>query len=119
MRIADMRRSDVDLAGLMLRCRESVAEVLIVLVRPLSARVRPDVTMMIAGQTTRFTASVVPPLTAVLLPDIALPLVTGAQQSDLQVLIDVGDKTSPITGTIELAGVRGAYDALIASCQAR
>jgi hypothetical protein len=63
-----MGRSDVDLAGLMLRCRDSGTEMLIILVRALSPRSRPDVTITAAGRTTKFLATVVPPLTAVLLP---------------------------------------------------
>ena len=42
---ADISRSDLDLAGLMLRCGEKSVEVMIVVVTPLSPRARPDVTI--------------------------------------------------------------------------
>lgn len=116
MHTADMGRSDLDLAGLMLRCRDNGAEVLIILVRSLSPRARPDVTITVAGQATRFSATVVPPLTAVLLPPEAAEMAKGSWQTAAEISIEITDAQGPIKGVIPLTGLKAAYDALMANC---
>ena len=69
MHTADTSRSDLDLAGLMIRCSETSAEVVIVLVRALPFRARPHVALGKPGNETQFEATVAPPGTAVLLPN--------------------------------------------------
>src|SRR5580704_8758076 len=68
MRTADIVKSDIDLAGLMLRCAQTNFEVIIVLVRPLPPRAHPKVTVGTGGSGVEFTATVVPPGAEVLLP---------------------------------------------------
>ena len=70
---ADISRSDLDLAGLMLRCGEKSVEVVIVVVTPLSPRARPDVTISADHKEWRFVAQAVSP-GALLLPAEATSL---------------------------------------------
>ena len=71
MHTADTSKSDLDLAGLMIRCREGGTEVLIVLIRSFSLRARPQVALGRPGNETKFEAKVAPPGTAVLTIDMA------------------------------------------------
>ena len=47
---ADINRSDLDLAGMMLRCGENGVEVIIVVVTPFSPHARPDVSIGTASE---------------------------------------------------------------------
>ena len=75
MHPADTTRSDLDLAGIMIRCSESGAEVVIVILPALPFRVRPHVTFGKPGNAIKFEATVAPPGTVVLLPKEAIALV--------------------------------------------
>jgi hypothetical protein len=59
-RTADLLRSDPEFAGMMLRWTGGEIELLFVLVRPLSPRSRPQVTLNFEGKSLRFEAAVVP-----------------------------------------------------------
>ena len=121
METADISKSDLDLAGLMLRCGESGVEVLLVLVRPLPPRADPKVTVSAGGRTADFTATIVPPGVAVLLPKEATTLATGvwkaAPELSVQISVVQGeDERSPIRGVISLAGLGEAFTLLLSNC---
>jgi hypothetical protein len=121
MRTADIVKSDIDLAGLMLRCAQSNFEVIVVLVRPLPPRAHPKVTVSIGGSSVDFTATVVPPGAEVLLPADASALASGPWQTapELSVQIDSvdGDEPSaPVHGFIPLAGLGDAIPLLLSNC---
>ena len=61
MHSADTTRSDLDLAGIMIRCSESGAEVVIVTLPALPFRVRPHVAFGKPGNAIKFEATVAPP----------------------------------------------------------
>jgi hypothetical protein len=86
-----------------------------VLVRPLSPRSRPQVTLNFEGKSLRFEAAV--PGASIRLPPEAAALAGGAWHSvsELSVLID--DATSKINGVVLLQGLRSAYAALRAACE--
>ena len=65
MRTADTSQSDLDLAGLMIRCGRKRPEVIIVLLRAFSLKARPTVVLGRPGNETRLVAKVVAPGTAV------------------------------------------------------
>ena len=115
MHTADTSRSDLDLAGLMVRCSESGAEVVIVFLRTLPLRARPHVVFGKPGNETQFEATVAPPGTAVLLPRDASDLVSGSWQvvSDLFIRIDDGNTT--VRGVVALAGLQAAFKVLLAN----
>jgi hypothetical protein len=116
MHTAEMSRSDLDLAGLMIRCREGGTEAVIVLIRSFLFRARPRVVFGKPGNESRFEATVVPPGTAILLPGDATTLVYGAwlARSDLSIQVDNGPTT--IRGVVALAGLQAAFKVLLASC---
>jgi hypothetical protein len=119
MHTADVSRSDLDFAGLMIRCGNSAPEVVIVLVRPFPMRAGAQVVFGDQGRETRFEATVVPPGTAVLLPMGATVLASGAWQglTDLFVRVDSGQTT--IRGVVTLVGLRSAFRTLLANCPAQ
>jgi hypothetical protein len=121
MKTADITKSDIDLAGLMLRCGETNIEVLVVLVRPLPPRARPKVTVTADGKTMNFIASVVPPGAELLLPLEATALASGPWQAAPELSVEVGgvegdDQPTLIQGVISLAGLGAALPRLQANC---
>jgi hypothetical protein len=121
LKTADITKSDIDFAGLMLRCGEHNIEVLVVLVRPLPPRAHPRVAVTTGGKMIDFTASVVPPGAEVLLPPEATALAFGPWQTASELAVEVGategdDQPSPIRGVILLAGLGAALAQLQANC---
>jgi hypothetical protein len=118
MQTADIARSDLGLAGLMLRCGENGTEVLVVLLRPVPPGAHPKVTLGAGGSNAEFVASVVPPGAAILLPQGAAALAAGAWQSAAQLAVQVDDDQGPIRGVVSLAGLGTALRTLLANCPA-
>jgi len=121
MRTADIVKSDIDLAGLMLRCAKSNFEVVIVLVRPLPLRAHPKVTVGTGGSSVDFTATVLPPGAEVLLPADASALALGPWQAAPELSVQIaavdGDEASaPMYGIIPLAGLGAAIPLLLSNC---
>jgi len=118
MHTADTSRSDLDLAGLMIRCSESGTEVVIVLIRAFPLRARPHVVLGKPGSETQLEATVGAPGTAVLLPaDTATALVTGSWQTLSELTIRIDDGQTTIRGVVVLAGLQAAFNHLVASCR--
>jgi hypothetical protein len=116
MQTADTAKSDLELAGLMLRCGESNTEVLVVLVRPIPPRAHPKITLNFSGKTAEFTAAVVPPGAALLLPNEATALAAGAWQSAPELSVRVDDEQGAIRGIVSLSGLGAALRRLHANC---
>jgi len=116
---ADTSKSDLDLAGLMIRCSGGSGEAVIVLIRPFSLRALPHVALGKPEAETQFNAKVVPPGTLVLLPPSAASLVNGPWHdlSELSVRINEGQAT--IRGVIPLAGLQAAFKILMTNCAAQ
>ena len=124
MRTADIVKSDIDLAGLMLRCAQNNFDVIVVVVRPLPPRTHPKVTLGAGGSRVDFTATVVPPGAEVLLPADASALTSGPWQTapELSVqiaAIDSGEPSAPVQGIIPLAGLGNAIQLLLSNCTPR
>jgi hypothetical protein len=117
MHTADISRSDLDLAGLMIRCSENSAEVVVVLLRAFPLRARPRVIFGKPGDQAEFEATIAAPGTALLVSKDAASLVHGRWQAvnDLSIRIEDGD--SAIRGVVSLEGLRPAFKVLMASCQ--
>jgi hypothetical protein len=121
MQTADTSKSDLDLAGMTLRCQNSEVEVLIVLVGGLSPRLHPKVVISAAGNTTEFIATVAPPGASLLLPPSASDLASGpwASVAELAIRIETEQNNGTarlIRGSIPVAGLREALPSLLASC---
>jgi hypothetical protein len=113
---ADLLRSDLDLAGLMLRCADSQVEVLIVVLRPFPPRARPQVTVSAGEKDAQFAATVIPPGAALLLPPDAAALANGPWRSLAELAVTIDDEQMPVRGVISLAGLASAIKVLLANC---
>ncbi len=116
MHTADTSRSDPDLAGLMIRCRDGGTEVVIIFIPSFPFRAQPTVFLGPQGHEAQFKATVVPPGTAILLPTAATDIVRGSWHGlrDLFIRVTEGQKT--IRGVVPLAGLETAFKVFIASC---
>jgi hypothetical protein len=119
MHTADTSRSDLDLAGLMIRCGDGRAEVVIVLIRSFPFRARPHVVFGEPGNETQLEATVAPPGTAIVLPTDAATLVRGSWRTLNDLFIRVDDGQTTIRGVVVLAGLQAAFNELVATCPAR
>jgi hypothetical protein len=120
MQSADIAKSDTDLAGLMLRCRETRVEVVVVLVRSLPLRAHPRVMTSVPGNSAGFVGTIMPPGAGILLPNEASELAVGPWTAggELSVQVDAQDSDEPISirGVIPLTGLGGALPSLLANC---
>ena len=116
MHTADTSRSDLELAGLMIRCSRSGTEVVVVLLRTFPLRARPHVLFGKPGHETQFEATVAPPGTAVLVPGDATALISGPWQTQDDLFIQVIDGQTTIAGVVALAGLQSAFKVLVTSC---
>jgi hypothetical protein len=113
---ADISRSDLDLAGIMLKCGEHGPEVVIVVVTPFPPRAQPELTITANGKEWHFVARVVPPGAELLLPANALQLVTGAWQVASELSVKVTSPEQSFQGVIPIEGLAGAFTELSVSC---
>jgi hypothetical protein len=118
MHTADTGRSDLDLAGLMLRCGEKDVDLVIVVVTPFPPRARPTVTISANGKEWQFDARVVSPGAELLLPMDAMSLVTGAWQSARELAVSVSSPERSFGGVIPIDGVANALSTLATKCPA-
>jgi hypothetical protein len=121
MQTADTAKSDLDLAGLALRCRDGGVEVLVVLVSALSARAHPKVVITAPGTKMDFIATIAPPGASLLLPSAASDLASGpwtaVGELDVRIETEQTDGTpSLVRGVIPVTGLREALSSLRASC---
>jgi len=119
MQTADATRSDIDLAGLTLRCSDTGFDVLVVFLKPFPPRRHPKVKLTTAGATVHLEATVVPPGTAISLPAEAAILLKGSGQSSSELAIEVEDDGNATRGIISLAGLGPALSLLTANCPSR
>jgi hypothetical protein len=117
-RTADTARSDLALAGMMLKCGEHGTEIVIVAVAPLPPRARPEVTISAAGKEWRYAASVVPPGAELLLPMDAARLTAGVWQSARELSVQVKSPEQSFAGVIPIDGLTAALATLSANCPA-
>jgi hypothetical protein len=120
MQTADAARSDIDLAGLALRCSDTGYDVLVVLLKPFPPRTHPKVKLTIGGATVQLEATVIPPGAAILLPaEAAAMLVKGSWQSSSELAIEVEDDSNATRGVISLEGLGPALSLLTSNCPSR
>ncbi len=114
MHTADTSRSDLDLAGLMIRCNGERSELAIVLLSAFPLRARPQVTL--GNEGARFEATVGPPGTTVVLAGDPKELLGKAWSNESDLLIRVSDGPKTVSGVVSLAGVQSALISLRANC---
>lgn len=121
MQTADTSKSDLDLAGMALRCHDGGVEVLIVLVGALSPRLHPKVVIRAAENTAEFIATIAPPGASLLLPPSASELAFGSWSSVAELTIRIETEQTDgtarlIRGFIPVGGLGEALPSLLASC---
>ncbi len=119
MRTADTSKSDLDFAGLMIRCRDGGTEVLVVFIRAFPLRAQPSVIFNQSGRETRFTATIAPPGSAIRIPGDASTLVEGAWKPQGNLLVRVEDGQTTIRGVVPLDGLQTGFKMLVSNCPAR
>ncbi len=119
MHTADTSRSDLELAGLMIRCSRGGTEIVLVLLRAFSLRARPHVLFGKPGHETQFEATIAPPGTAILVPGDAATLVSGPWQTQNDLFVRVIDGQTTVAGVVALAGLQSAFKALVTSCRSQ
>jgi hypothetical protein len=117
MRTADISKSDADFAGLMLRCATNGIEVVVVVLEPRSPRAHPHIKIGVPSKEAQYEATVVPPFTALLLPQDVSAQAAGPWLSAAELSIEV-DGERAIHGIVALGGLRKALDDLRTSCPA-
>ncbi len=117
MRTADTARSDPDLAGLMIRCREKPGfEVVLALVRPLPPRAQRDVVVNPTTTPSVMHAEVSSLGTGVVLPVEPTMFTTGPWRDLKELSVLIHDREADIRGVIPLDGLAPAMAKLSASC---
>ena len=116
--IADLPKSDPNLAGLMFRCADQGIELLVVVVSPLPPIADPRVTIAANGQEWQFDARVIPPGLTLLLPTRSADLAAGVWQSAHQLDAKVTWQSKSLSGVVPIDGLAAALTTLIANCPA-
>jgi hypothetical protein len=112
MTTAELSDSDIDFAGLDLRCAGPDFEVLIFLLTPLLPHARPAIT--INGKS--LPGNVVSPGTAILLPKEASNLAREQWRSFPKLSVEVENDGTKIHGLISLEGFNTALQTLVETC---
>jgi hypothetical protein len=115
MTTAELSGSDVDFAGLNLRCVDQDFEILVFLIRPLPPRARPAISL----NGTTFQGSVVAPGTAILLPRTVATLAKENWPALPSLAIDVQDDGTKTHGLVSLDGFASALQMLTGACLTR
>jgi hypothetical protein len=116
MHTADTSMSDLDLAGLMIRCNGGRTELAIVLLRAFPLRAHPRVTFGRPGHERQFEAAVGPPGTALVLPGDPATIISEPWHSESELFIRVVDEQTTVSGVVALEGVQSAFNVLTANC---
>jgi hypothetical protein len=115
MATAELTGSDIDFAGVNLRCAAPDFDVLVFLISPLPPRAQPAVA--INGKT--FQGTVVLPGTAILLPKAATVIAKEQWRSLPSLSIDVEAEGTKTHGTVSLEGFDKALQTLATACLSR
>ncbi len=115
MTTAELSGSDIDFAGLDLRCADPDFEVLVFLISPLPPQARPDVT--INGK--KLSGEALSPGTAIRLPREASELARERWPSLPSLSIQVENEGTKVQGIISLEGFSTALQTLVETCAAR
>jgi hypothetical protein len=117
MRTADTAVSDLEFAGVVLRCGEARPELRLVVLTPLPPRARPAVAIAAGAREMRFDATVIPPGAELLLPPDALADAPLRSAREISIRIDTAGST--IKGAVVIEGLDAALAALTVNCANR
>lgn len=120
MRTPVAARSDADLAGLMIRCRDKPGlEVVLALVRPVPPRSKQIVTLASKAVQTVLHAQAASAGTVLILPMDATAFTTGPWGGQTELGVTIKGPAGEIRGVVPLDGVAGSLARLSAACRSR
>lgn len=115
-RSADPSRSDVDLAGLMIRCmRPNAFEVVVALVGPLPIRTRQTVRLESGRASLTFEGESIAPGSLLLLPPEAADAIMIWKEND-QLTVTIQTSPNVIRGVIPISGLASGLRKLTEAC---
>jgi hypothetical protein len=108
--------SDLNFAGIMLRCSKNNLQVMVALVEPLPPRSQTLVTIASGDRETKLTGTVIGPGLAILLPPEASALAETAWRSldRISIVVEKGD--TKLKGSVALGGLPAALQKLRENC---
>jgi len=116
MQTADISRSDLNFAGLMLRCNGGSFQIVFALIEPLPPRARPQITLSAGSAKVTFAASVLSPGLLISLPAEASTLAEEPWLTVPELKVSIRDQESHIDGVIPLTGLRSGLQLLRSNC---
>jgi hypothetical protein len=117
MRTADSSQSDIDLAGIALRCSATPeVNTTVVVIEPLAPGSHPKVTLRIGPKIAKFDAMVLKPFTVLLLPRAATSFLIESWQTDPNLSVNIERPSKTTNGIVSLAGLGPAFDDLLKGC---
>jgi hypothetical protein len=119
MRAADTAKSDINLAGLSLRCAQTGTEVELIVLEPQPRASHPKISLTAGANRAEFEASVTQSAQAIVLPQTASVFAAGAWQNSTELAVEIATRSSPIRGVVPLKGLARALSVLRASCPVR
>lgn len=117
MHTADIAKSDINLAGLSLRCGQIGVEVLIIVTVPMARSTTPSVVLTAGHHETKLQARIAPNGEALILPQSAAALAFGDWLKAAELTIEIGTNPSPIKGVVPISEMADALRALPAKCR--
>lgn len=119
MHAVDTVKSDVDLAGLSLRCTPGGLQVVLILLSSLPRADHPKVILTAGAGRSEFEASVAQSGEALLLPMAAAGLAAGDWQRATELSIEIATNSNPIRGIVPIGGLSAALRSLSPHCAVR
>lgn len=116
MHVADISKSDLNLAGLSLRCGQDGLQAILILLEPLPRNSHPFVIVKTDAKRSEFEATVTQGGEALLLPGLASTLAKGAWQTASELSIEIAARPNPIRGTVPIRGLAAALSSLPQNC---
>lgn len=115
MHVADIAKSDINLAGLSLRCTQDGLQAVLILLEPLPRSSHRSVVVKADTKTFEVQAAVVQGGEALLLPGLESRLTNGAWQTAAELSIEIAAPGS-IRGVVPIRGLAAALRSLPSNC---
>jgi len=116
MHVADISKSDINLAGLSLRCGQDGLQAVLILLEPLPRSNHPTVVVKTDSKRSEFEAAVTQGGEALLLPGLASTLARGDWQTASELSIEIAARPNPIQGVVPIRGLAAALRSLPPNC---
>jgi hypothetical protein len=115
MHVADIAKSDINLAGLSLRCAQDGLQAVLILLEPLPRSSHPSVVVKAETKTFEAQATVIQGGEALLLPGLESRLTSGAWQTAAELSIEIA-APGAIRGVVPIRGLAAALRSLSPNC---